>query len=261
MLSLKNLDLLNESSSAQQTYRKLHIANRICQVLLVVLVLLGIWNVIAVASLIRGVNAPDLADVGSILTHLSTRLIWIVSAIALAFYLFKEWKWGERGFPMVFFLAGLLFLVLVPTMSAEIEPAEEPVTLDLTYAICESGALADSTLVDADKCEISRPAEGDVFLGDSNPIDGDVNWIDPNRFESGYTRWNLDTRGRFTVYYMVKQPSMEHCETAQIATSVNPDERRDHDCFERDGAAWLVMPFETSAVDSGYLTIYQESAP
>lgn len=261
MLSLKNLDLLNESSSAQQTYRKLHIANRICQVLLVVLVLLGFWNVIAVASLIRGVNAPDLADVGSILTHLSTRLIWIVSAIALAFYLFKEWKWGERGFPMVFFLAGLLFLVLVPTMSAEIEPAEEPVTLDLTYSICAPGGLEGSMLLDASKCEISRPAEGEVFLGNANPLEGDADLIAPSRVESGYTRWNLEARGRFTVYFMVKQPSVEHCETARVVTSVNPDKQRGHECFEHDGTAWLVMPFETSAVDSGYLTIYQESAP
>ena len=261
MLSLKNPDLLKESTSAERTYRKLHIANRICQGLLVVLVLLCIWNVIALVSIVRGLEAPDLADVGSILTHPSSRLIWIVSAITLAFYAFKEWKWGDRGFVMVFFLTVLLFLVLVPTMSAELEPANEVVTLDLTYSICEPGGLEGATVIDASKCEISRPDEGEVFLSDSNPMDGDSGWIAPNRFESGYTRWNLETRGRFTVYFVVKQPSMEHCETAQIATSANPEYGRDHGCVERDGSAWLVMPFETSVAESGYLTIYQEAAP
>jgi len=259
MLSLRNPKLLEASSTAAQTFRRLHVSNRVCYALLGLIALLGIWNILSVATLIRGANTPDLADASSILSHPSSRLIWIVSAITLAIFVFKEWKWGERGFAMVFFLAALLFLVLIPTMSAEVEPKNEAMMLELTYSLCQPGGIEDGKLLNADRCEIETPAEGEVFLSDADPTSRDTTWLKPDRYQSGFTRWNIEARGRFRVYFIIQQPSMDHCETAQVAVSKNTT--AEHSCFEQDGAVWMVVPFETSAVESGYLTLYQEVAP
>lgn len=260
MLSLRDPKLLEASAAAEQSFRRLHRANIVCYALLGVLALLGIWNVLVMSSVIRG-EVPDLADAGSILTHISTKLIWWIALATLLLFIFKEWRWGERGFASIFFLAALLFLTLVPTMSAEVEPVQENFTLEMTYARCEQGGIEGEMLLDADKCDIVTFGEGGAFLSKSDPGVGDGDWLAPAEIQRGFAKWNVEARGRFKVHFILPQSSMDYCETSRLVTSVPSNNRYGHHCLEQDGDVWLVVPFETSVVESGYITIYQESAP
>lgn len=261
MLTTRNMTFHEPSASAERTFRRLRQANIVVYVLIGLIVLCAIWNVITVADMIRGVSTPDLADVGSIRTHISARLVTILSIVTLAVFAFKEWKWGERSFTMFFLLTPLLFLFLVPVMASEVEPTEEAMGLEFSINLCRPGGIEGGELMDRSLCDIAPLEEGQVFLATSNPMDGDTEWIAPEGLTDRQARWNVVGRGEFVVYYLFAQNSMEQCETARTTTSVSPHERRGYQCLEQDGQAWLVQPFVTSALKTGWLVLYQEVVP
>lgn len=252
---------LKPSTKAAHNFKRLQQANMLVYALLGVLVILGIWNVLAVASLIRTDAATDLADIGSISSHISSRLIMWVALITLAVFVFKEWKWGERSFSAIYFLAPLFFLAMVPVMSAEVQPNEETMVVKFTLNHCEPGAIEGGEVVNSDLCTILDPEDTTVYLSASNPTDDDVEWRAPNSGDSFGNGWQVDARGRIRVYIMFAQDSLDQCESITMTTSVMPRERLGYQCIERDGKAWLVQPYETSSVEGGRLIVYQEVTP
>lgn len=228
--------------------------------LLGVLVVLGIWNVLTLASLIRTDSARDLADISSIGGHISSQLILWISLLTLAIFIFKEWKWGERSFAVVYFLAGLFFLAMVPVMSAEIEPAEESMVVKFTLNSCEPGAIEGGELLNSSLCTLVDPADTTVYMASEEPVNGDPEWLTADTQDSFGSGWQVEARGKFRVYFLLEQSSIEQCES-RLTTSVFAPDRLGHNCMEQDGTAWLVQPFDTSAAEGGRLIVYQEIAP
>lgn len=261
MLTNSEYSFLQPSEKAVHNFRRLKQANTVVYALLGVILLLGIWNVLVLASLIRSDSATDLADIGSIRSHISSQLIMGVSLITLAIFIFKEWKWGERSFAMVYFLAALLFLGLVPVMSAEMEPIEESMAVKFTVNHCEPDSIEGGEVLNSSGCLLVDPTDTTAYMTTSDPTSGDPEWLSPNSQDSFGSSWQVDARGRFRVYFLLEQNSMEHCTSAPISTSVPPRERYGHHCLERDGEVWLVQAFETSAAEGGRLIVYQEVAP
>lgn len=260
MLTMRDSSVHQTSPSAEQSFRRLRQANILVLGLLGVLVVLGIWNVLTMASIVRG-GVPDLADVSSIRGHISSRLITWISLITLAIFVFKEWKWGERGIGMTLFLAPLLFLWLVPVMSAEVEPTEEPMELGFTFSLCESGGIEGGRLLDASKCDVVPLQEGDIFMSASNPMEGDPQPQSPDTLRPQLAEWSIIGRGKFIVYFMVPQDSMEICESSRFTTSLRADQQIGHYCLEHGGEVWSVHPLLTSAVDVQWMGVYQEVEP
>lgn len=259
MFTMRNDSLHRPSDRAEADFRRLSHFNKIILGMMIVLVILGVWNIIVLAATIRS-EAVDLADSGSIMSHISSRLIILAALVTLALYLYKEWKWGEFGFSMAFFLGPLLFLTLVPVMSAEVEPAEESMVVKFTLNHCAPGGIEGGEVLDSSKCTLVDPADYTVYMTDSEPVNGDQEWLTPDTQDSYGSGWQIVTRGRFLVYFVVEQPSLDQC-NARISTSVPASERRGHHCLERDGKVWLVQAFETSAAEGGRLIVYQEFAP
>lgn len=253
----KDYSAFSPSQRAQENYRKLELFNKICYGLLAVMVVLGIWNIIEVATLIRS-GVRDLADIASIMDHISSRLILGVGAVALAIFIFKEWKYGERGFAGVYFLAALLFLGLVPTMSAEIQPAEEDLLVSLTYNVCDPDAVEGGVVIDSSLCLLQEPDNYNVMLAASNPQESDAERQAPGGQDSVGVNWTINGRGNVRVYAMVEQQSLEICESSKVA---NNTDGYGHFCMEEDGTAWLVQPFEVSSATGNRLVIHQEFAP
>lgn len=260
MLTMRDQTVHHRSATAEHTFRRLHQANIVVFVLLGLLLLLGIWNVWTLTSIIRS-DARDLADVGSIHSHISAQLITWVSIVTLAVFVFKEWRWGERSLGGVFVLAGLLFLWLVPVMSAEVEPTEESMQVAFTLNHCEPGAIEGSTLVDSSLCLLVSPDNMTMFMTASDPLDGDPEWLAPDEVTQFGAGWNVEARGRFRVYFLLEQDSIEQCRESRLVTSVPPRERYGHQCLEQDGQVWLVQAYETSHVETKRLIIYQEVEP
>lgn len=248
------------SASAKHTFRRLRQANTIVFVLLGLLVVLGIWNVLTLAELIRA-DARDLAEIGSIRSHISSQLITWVSAITLIVFVLKEWKWGERTFGGVFLLTGLLFLWLVPVMSAEVEPELETMQLRVMINHCQPGGIEGSMVVDSSLCTLAPPESVEMFMTTSDPLDGDPEWLEPDNISDFGPEWIVEVRGKFRVYFLIEQQSMEQCTDSRMTTSVPSAEQHGHHCLEQDDQVWMVQAYETSAVEAGRLTVYQEVDP
>lgn len=159
---------------------------------------------------------------------------------------------------MVIFLGPLLFLYLVPVMSAEVEPTEESIQVEFTLQHCQPGGIEGGELVDNSLCEFVPLEEGDVYMSASDPMDGDAEWLEPDNISDRRATWNVEARGEFVVYLIVSQDSIAQCEESRLTTSVQQQERRGHTCMEQAGQAWLVQPFVTSEIKTSWLLVYQE---
>lgn len=250
----KDYTAFSPSERARHNYAQLDRFNKVCYALLAVMVVLGIWNVIEVVALIRS-GEKDMADVVSIMDHISTRLILGVGLVALLVFIFKEWKYGDRGFAGVYFLAALLFLGLVPTMSAEIQPSEEDLRVAFTYNLCEAGGIEGAQVIDSSLCQLQDPDSFNVILAAADPRASDVEKMESTGSDSSGVSWSVTTRGTVRVYAMVEQESLEICQSSKV---VNNTGEYGHFCVENEGTAWLVQPFEISAVSGNRLVVHQE---
>ena len=73
--------------------------------------------------------------------------------------------------------------------------------------------------------------------------------------------WSVNGRGVFTVYVLIEQESVDACEITPFRASIGGILSDTHDCVELDGTAWLVVPMQASALQPGWIAMYQESAP
>lgn len=260
MFSVQNESLHRPSERAERDFRRQKLFNNIILGLMIFMAIMGVWNVITIASIIRD-GAVDLADTAAILSHISSRIIFAAGAVTLVLIIIKEWKWGDPGFATAFVLAPLLFLVLVPVMSAELQPNEESMHLEATFTQCEPGGIEALEAQDNSLCEIVGSDSGRIFMSGSNPADGSPELLEPDVMQPDRAGWDVEARGEFKVYFMLQQESMDACESSQFTTSASREATTNHNCVEIDGTAYSSHSFVTSNLAGKWFSVYQEAAP
>lgn len=250
-------EMLDESASARHSFQRLRQLNTVVFALLGVMVLLGIWCVV---TLIRqeSANAPDLATISPIQDHISSRLINVVGVITLLIFIYKEWRYGERSFGMVYFLLPLLAVWLIPVMAAESQAPTDTKEVEFTLNLCEPGGIEGTSVIDNRLCGQQALADGDVYLSLANPTDDDPELLEPMEILSDRARWQVTGSGEYTVYFLLRQESLDACTTARFVTGQRSGEQISAFCLERDGVAYSVHPFVTSREATGRLVVYQE---
>lgn len=260
MLVMRNRETHRESPTAESNFRRLRQFNIAVAILIIAMVVLAIWNALVLAGLFRQ-EVPDLADIAMVREHISTRLIYLAGGLALVLFVIKEWRYGERSLGMLYVLMPILALVLVPTMMDELQPNPRDKTVEFTLTRCAAGAIEDSRVTDPDSCEIAAISDGEVFLADSNPIDGNFELVEPHGMTSGGGRWTVTGVGSYKVYFLVKQESMDSCTDSTFTNNVGQDTRLESSCIEHEGAAYSVHPLITSYMTNGWLVTYQALTP
>lgn len=257
MSSRDNSRLYRQSSGAVRSYKRLRQFNLISYVLLATIAVLGLWSIIIVTGA-SGNTVPDLADVASIRDHIIARLVTILAVVTVAIVIFKEWRYGDRGFGMVYFLTALLAMWLLPVMAAELEPPPVQLEAEFTLNICQPGGIEGGMVIDRSQCSIAPPAGLNVMMSDADPARADAVVREPNVNLDNLSRWNLEGRGQFRVYFLLEQESIAACEGLQFASDRQMAVNVTTNCIERDGAVWSVHPFVTSVNQTGRLVVYQE---
>ncbi len=260
MFTVRDSSLYQPSQKAQEAFRRQQIFNRIITALMIFMGILTVWNFITIASILRS-GAVDLADTRSILSHISSRLLFISAAITFVLVVIKEWKWGDPGFATSFILAPILFFALVPVMSAELQPAEEEMRLSASFTVCEPGGLEALAERDTSLCESVHAEEGRVLMSATNPADSDGELLEPDNVETDRASWDVEARGEFTVYFLLQQESREACENSTFAQSAEQSPTDTFDCVDVDGVAYSSHPFVTSNTAGKWFSMIQEVAP
>lgn len=260
MLRLRDAAIHAPSPNADKHYQRLRMWNLIVAGFVAAMVLCGIWNVFTLATVTRR-TAPDLADIDHLLRHPSSIAVFLFSIITIGAFAFKEWRYGDRGLVMVYTLALWLFLTLVPVMTAETRPAMEELTLEARYLECKPGSITGGRHLDASSCRSVSLTEGQIRLAHANPADGDTRLYAPDTHGSGVSKWSVNGRGVFTVYVLIDQESVDVCKATPFRASIEGRLSDTFDCVEIDGAAWLVVPMQTSAPQPGWIAMYQEFTP
>lgn len=224
--------------------------------LLAVIGVLGVWTILKIAGAF-GSSIPDLADVASISDHVVTRLVTILAVISLVIFLFKEWRFGEFNFNMIYFLVPLLALWLFPVVAAELESDVARFDVEFQLTRCETGAFGDGQ-VNSDLCKIVPAEDVTVLMSNANPTRDDAIIREPQSATSEYQRWYVESRGEFYVYFLLQHESMEECEGSQMAMGRDTSAPYAFECMEYDGSAWSVHKFQTSENQTGRLVVFQE---
>lgn len=257
MSSHNHSRLYRQSAAAVHTYKRLHQLTLLSYFLLAAIAILGMWSVLKATGTL-GTTVPDLADVGSIRDHISAQLVTWLAAITLALYIFKEWRYGDRGFVMVYFLTGLLALWLLPVVASEFEPSPVQLEMEFTLNTCQPGGIEGDTVADRSLCSITRPSELNVLMSDADPARSDALVRTPDVNLDNLSRWNVEGQGQFRVYFLLEQESMGACEGSRFVTDRQSAEGLATACIERDGTVWSMHPFVTSENQTGRLVVYQE---
>jgi hypothetical protein len=244
------------SPAAVHHHKRFRQFSTVTYILLAIIAALGVWTILKTAGAF-GSSIPDLADVASIRDHMATRLVTILAAITLVIFLFKEWRFGDLNFNMIFFLVPLLALWLFPVVAAELEPDLVDFDVEFQLTRCESGAFADGQ-VDTSLCKIVSPADVIVLMSDAEPHRTDATIRAPQVTANEYHRWFIQGRGEFYIYFLLQHATMEECEGSQMALGRDPSAPYSYECMERDGAVWSVHKFQTSENQTGRLVILQE---
>lgn len=256
MLTMRNADMHRKSPSAEYSYRRLRQMDIAVLVLLAAMAILAFWNVSTLISMFSS-DVPDLAELGVITEHPSTRLMYPVGLLALALFLFKEWQYGERTLGMWYMLLPMLALVLVPTASAELQPSVRDKVVEFTLTRCPAGAMEGDTLLDPEACSITAIHESEVFLADSDPLDGDFELLSPQSDSNGGAKWTVAGTGKYKIYFLVEQDSPEVCASSRFSSNVDAEDRLANTCLVHDGYSYSVHPFVTDYMSNGWLVVYQ----
>ena len=257
MSSQNQSRLYRQSTTSVHNYKRLHQFSLLSYVLLALIAGLGMWSILKVTGAF-GTTVPDLADVGSIRDHFSAQLVTWLAVITLALYIFKEWRYGERGFVMVYFLAGLLALWLLPVVASEFEPPLVQLEMEFTLNICQPGGIEGDTVVDRSLCSIANPGDLNVMMGNAEPGRSSAVIRVPDVNLDNLSRWNVEGRGQFRVYFLLEQDSLAACEGSRFVTDRQSADGFTTECIERDGQVWSMHPFVTSENQTGRLVVYQE---
>lgn len=260
MFQVRDYSVFLPSPNAQRAFRKLRILDFVVNGLIALLVLLCIWNIGTLAQL-RMIDNQDLADVRSITDDLSTRLIWIITPVTLGVIILRELLVGDRGFAIIFPLAGLLALVLIPAAMTEIQPPLENKTLRVVMNECPPKAIVNDQLSSIGRCTPRPINEGDVMLAVSDPADESFTTIDAASGGQNTITYTFGGRGTYTVYFMFRFDSMDACERSIILDRGGVFSSVNYQCMEHSNAYWKVMPHTTTANSTSGIHLIQVTLP
>lgn len=247
MFQVRDYSLFMPSPNADRAFKRLHRFDLLVKVLFAALIAVCLWN-IGVLIQLRLIPNQDLADVRSISSDLSTRLVWILTLMTLGAIVLREWtSGGATAITMLIPLSILLGLVLVPAAMSEIQPPLQDQTLRVVMNDCPPKAIVNGRLSSMGRCTPHAIADVDVLLAVSDPAGESFRTIPPASGGQNTIAFTMQGRGTYTVYFMFRSDDMQACEH-QIVMHRNgelPEDRQA--CVEYDGAAWLVMPHTTSS--------------
>lgn len=224
--------------------------------LLAVIGVLGLWTILKITG-VFGETVPDLADIASIRDHIVTRLVTALTVATVVIYLFKEWRYGDFSFSMVYFLVPVLALWLFPVVAAELEPDVAQFDVEFQLTRCEPGSF-EGNQINGDNCTIVPPDEITVLMSNANPTREDAIIREPGSLFNDYARWNVEGRGEFFVYFMLQQDSMAECQGSLMASGRDTSAPYSWDCIEYEGNVWSVHKFQTSEHQTGRLVVVQQ---
>lgn len=260
MFQVRDYSVFLPSPNAERAFRKLRILDFVVNGLIALLVLLCLWNIGTLAQL-RLIDNQDLGDVRSITDDLSTRLIWIITPVTLGVIIAREWLIGERSIGLIYPLAALLTVVLIPAAMTEIQPPLEDKTLRVVMSECPPKAIVNDRLSSIGRCTPRPIKDGDVMLAVSDPADGSFTTIDAAAGGQNTIAYTFSGRGTYTVYFMFRFDDMDACERSTILHRGAAFSSVNYQCIEHDNAYWKVMPHTTAANTSSGIHLVQVAVP
>ena len=246
MFRVRDYSLFTPSPNAARSFRALRRMDIAVNGALGVLMLLCVWNIGRLVQL-RLISNQDLSAVVDIIDEPSTKLIWVLSTATLGMIIAREWVWGERSIGVIYPLAALLAILLVPAMMSEIQPSLRDQTLRIVMNECPPKAIVDFRLSNAARCDPHAINDGDVLLATSNPADGEFDTLDPVSGGQNTIAFSMSGRGTYTVYFMFRQEDMATCEKAILFPHSAQAEVGTNSCVTAFDDVWLVLPHTTSA--------------
>lgn len=260
MFQVRDYSIFLPSPNAERAFRKLRRLDCVVNGLIIILALLCMWNIGKLIQLSL-IENQDLADVRSITDDLSTKLIWILTPVTLGVIAMREWMIGERTMGVIYPLAALLAVILVPAAMTEIQPPLEEQTLRVVLNQCPPKAIVNDELSSIGRCVPRAINDGDVILAVSNPTAGPLNTIEPVAGGQNTITYNLRGRGTYTVYFMFRFDDMRACEQSTILPRGGVFSSVNYQCIEREYAVWKVMPHTTSANKPSGIHLIQVTIP
>lgn len=260
MFQVRDYSVFLPSPNAERAFKRLRYLDFVVNGLIALLVLLCIWNVAKLAEL-RMIDNQDLADVHGITDDLSTRLIWIITPVTLGVIAIREWLIGERSVGIIYPLAALLTVILVPAAMTEIQPPLEDQTLRVIINECPPKAIVNDELSSIGRCTPRPINDGDVMLAVSNPADGPFNTVEPVAGGQNTITYTLTGRGTYTVYFMFLFDDTAACERSTILPRGGAFSSVNDSCIEHNNAIWKVMPHTTAANQPSGIHLIQVAVP
>lgn len=246
MFQVRDYSVFLPSPNAERAFRKLRIMDFVVNALIAVLILLCLWNIGRLAQL-RLIDNQDLADVRSITDDLSTKLIWILTPVTLGVIAVREFLIGERTVGVIYPLAALLAVILVPAAMTEIQPPLQDQTLRVVMNECPPKSIVNNELSSIGRC-VPRPInDGDVQLAVSDPTDDTFTTLEAVGGGQNTITYSLSGRGTYTVYFMFRFDDTSTCERSIILQRGEAFSTVNYQCIEHNHEIWKVIPHTTAA--------------
>lgn len=260
MFQVRDYSVFLPSPNAERAFRKLRILDFVVNGLIGLLILLCLWNIGRLAQL-RMVDNQDLADVRSITDDLSTRLIWILTPVTLGVVAVREWLIGERTIGVIYPLAALLAVILVPAAMTEIQPPLQDQTLRVVMNECPPKAIVNDSLSSIGRCTPRPINDGDVMLAVSDPTHESFTTIDAVAGGQNTITYGLSGRGTYTVYFMFRFDDTNVCERSTILQRGMTFSQANYQCIEHNNQVWKVVPHTTAANQPSGIHLIQVAVP
>lgn len=260
MFQVRDYSVFLPSPNAERAFRKLRILDFVVNGLIALLILLCLWNIGRLAQL-RMVDNQDLADVRSITDDLSTRLIWILTPVTLGVIAVREWLIGERSVGVIYPLAALLAVILVPAAMTEIQPPLQDQTLRVVMNECPPKAIVNDSLSSIGRCTPRPIDDGDVMLAISDPTDETFTTINAVGGGQNTITYGLSGRGTYTVYFMFRFDDTNVCEQSTILQRGMAFSSANYQCIEHNNEVWKVVPHTTAANQPSGIHLIQVAVP
>lgn len=260
MFQARDYSIFLPSPNAERSFRRLRRLDILVNGLIVLLIVLSIWNIVQLVQL-RGIGVQDLAHVTSITDDLSTRLIWIFTPVTLGLILVREFLIGERTIGVIFPLAALLTVILIPAAMTEIQPPLQDQTLRVVMNDCPPKSIVNGQLSSIGRCNPRAIDEEGVLLALSDPTDGSFTTIEAVGSGQNTITYSLNGRGTYTVYFMFRFDDMEACKQSTIFPRGEMFSPVYQQCMEHAGAAWNVLPHTTAANMQSGVHLVQVTLP
>lgn len=246
MFQVRDYSVFLPSPNAKRAFRKLRILDFVVNGLIALLILICLWNIGRLAQL-RLIDNQDLADVRSITDDLSTKLIWILTPVTLGVIAVREWMIGERTVGVIYPLAALLAVILVPAAMTEIQPPLQDQTLRVVMNECPPKSIVNDELSSIGRCAPRPIDDGDVLLAVSDPANESFTTVEAVAGGQNTITYSLSGRGTYTVYFMFRFDDTSACERSTILQRGEAFSSVNYQCIEYNGEIWKVMPHSTAA--------------